>query len=290
MVAILASLFVLMAIQVKQGSPPGSESYVMRLASPLLRAASSVTGGISGIWGRYVDLRGTQHRNQELEERVTVLQMQIQQLEEARLQNERLRTLLELKDGMGTPSVVARVIGNNAAGLSRTMIVDRGSDSGVRTNMPAVAAQGVVGRVWTVSPKISKIQLITDVDAGTAVIVQRTRVQGILQGLGTEACSLKFISHLDDVKEEDLIITSGLDRIYPKGLPVGRVHRVGPGPGILQAISVNPRVKFDRLEEVLILTSSDIPLPEALPPEAPGDVPEPGPAPPAPSTTGGGEE
>src|SRR5262245_56695046 len=109
LVAVLASLFVLMAIQVKQGRPPDSESFMMRLASPLLRASSSVTGGVSSLWGRYVDLRGTQRRNHELEERVTMLQMQMQQLEEARLQNDRLRTLLDLKEGMGAPSVVARV-------------------------------------------------------------------------------------------------------------------------------------------------------------------------------------
>jgi len=128
-----------------------------------------------------------------------------------------------------------------------------------------VGSSGVVGRVWTVSPGLSKVQLLTDAAAGTAVLLQRTRVQGILMGGGTDLCTLEYISTLEDVKEGDLVITSGLDGIYPKGLPVGRVGKVSPGEGIFWTIAVIPRVEFNRLEEVLILLRSDIPLPEPPP-------------------------
>jgi rod shape-determining protein MreC len=104
---------------------------------------------------------------------------------------------------------------------------------------------------------MSKVQLITDAAAGTAVLVQRTRVQGILLGRGSELCSLEYVSTLDDVKDKDLLVTSGLDGIYPKGLPVGRVGELGPRAGLLQTITVVPRVEFNRLEEVLVLLQAE---------------------------------
>ena len=270
LLVVVASLFVLMAVQVRQGSPVSSEGFFLRLASPLVRASSSLTGGVSGVWNDYVNLRGTRQRNAELEQEVTSLRMELQKLEEARLQNDRLRSLLDLKEGMGTPTVAAHVIANNALGLSHTVLVDRGSTSGLKPNMAVVSSMGVVGRVWTVSPGVSKIQLLTDAEAGTAVLVQRTRVQGILLGNGSELVSLEYVSTHDDVAEGDLLVTSGQDGIYPKGLPVALVDQVGDSRGILRAIQAAPRVDFRRLEEVLILLRSDIPLPE---PPAPAGAP-----------------
>jgi len=268
LVAVVASLFVLMAIQVRQGKGTAPDGLLLRAASPFLRAFSSVSDGVGGLWNDYVNLRGTRRRNTELQEEVTRLQMDLQKLQEAGLQNDRLRSLLDLKDGMGVPSRAASVIGNNSRGISRTLLLDRGSNDGIAPNMPVVSAQGVVGRVWTVTPMVSKIQLITDVDAGTAVLVQRTRVQGILVGRGSELCALEYVSMHDEVAKGDLLVTSGLDGIYPRGLPVGRVETVEPGRGILRSITVEPRVQFNRLEEVLVLLRSDIPLPEVPPPAA----------------------
>jgi rod shape-determining protein MreC len=284
LLVVAASLFVLMAVQVRQGGPIGSEGVLLRLASPLVRAGAAVSGGISGLWSDYVDLRGTRRQNAELQAEVTTLRMELQKLEEARLQNDRLRSLLDLKEGMGTSTVAAHVIANNTLGLSHTMLIDRGSTAGLKPNMPVVSSMGIVGRVWTVAPKISKIQLITDADAGTAVIVQRTRVQGILLGNGTGLASLEYVSTHDDVAPDDLLVTSGQDGIYPRGLPVALVDRVGDARGILSTITAVPRVDFRRLEEVLVLLSADIPLPE---PPAP---PPPVTSSPAPPRTPAGQE
>jgi rod shape-determining protein MreC len=277
LLVVVASLFVLMAVQVRQGGPVSSEGYLLRLASPLVRLASGVTGGVSGVWNDYVNLRGTHSRNAELELELTELRLELQRLEEARLQNDRLRSLLDLKEGMGTPTVAAHVIANNTLGLSHTILVDRGSDSGLKPNMPVVSATGVVGRVWTVSPKVAKIQLLTDAEAGTAVLVQRTRVQGILLGSGAQMVALEYVSTHEEVAEGDLLVTSGQDGIYPKGLPVALVDKVGDSRGILRSIQAAPRVDFRKLEEVLILLRSDIPLPEPPappPPASSGAAPE----------------
>lgn len=251
--AVMISLFVLMATQVSKGSPSGGETVLMRIASPFLRAGSAVTGGVTGLWHEYIDLRHTKSRNASLEEKVTLLQLEVQKLQEAGRENDRLRALMDLKEAMVGGTVAARVIGNNSRGLSHTILIDRGSASGIRPNMAVVAAEGVVGRVWVVSKHVSKIQLLTDAAAGTAVLLQRTRVQGILLGDGSELGSLEYVAALEDVQEKDLLVTSGLDGIYPKGLPVGRVAEVGPASGLLKAVWVLPRVNFNRLEEVLVL-------------------------------------
>jgi len=258
---ILASLFILMAIQVRRGTGAGSEGFLLRLASPFIRASAAITGGLSGAWSDYVSLRGASDRNKTLERDITALRLELHELEEARLENERLMRLLDLKEGIGAPSLAARVIGNKSAGLSRTILIDRGTADGLTPNMPVVAAEGVVGRVWTTSPRVSKVQLITDAEAGTGVLIQRTRVQGILFGRGTEVCTMEFVSQIDEVQEGDLLVTNGLDGIYPKGLPVGPVVKLGRGQGVLRTITVDPRVKFNRLEEVLVLLTSRIDLP-----------------------------
>ena len=259
---ILASLFILMAVQVRRDGAAGSEGILLRLASPFIRASAAITGGISGAWDDYIDLRHARELSEALGKDVTDLQLELQRLEEARLENERLLALLDLKEGIGAPSVAAKVIGNKSAGLSRTILINRGSADGLEPNMPVVSTKGVVGRVWTVSPRVSKIQLITDSDAGTAVLIQRTRVQGILFGRGSELCTMEFVFQLDEVDEGDLLVTNGLDGIYPKGLPIGPVRNIGKGQGIMRTITVTPRVKFNRLEEVLVLLTSEIDLPE----------------------------
>ena len=253
LVAVMVTLLALMTTQVSNGTPSEGETMLMRVASPFLRVGAAITSGVSGIWHEYVDLRHTRSRNASLEERVTVLQLEVQKLDEAGRENERLRALLELKEAMGGGTVAARVIANNSRGMAHTILIDRGASSGIRPNMAVVAAEGVVGRVWVVSEHIAKIQLITDTAAGTAVLLQRTRVQGILLGDGSELCPLEYVAALEDVKEKDLLVTSGLDGIYPKGLPVGRVAEVGPVMGLLKSVWVLPRVNFNRLEEVLVL-------------------------------------
>ena len=257
LLAIVALLFTLMTIQVRRGGPTASEGALMRLAAPVARGFSGLTASITDLWGNYVDLRQTRERNAELHEELIRLQLRLRELEKARLENERLARLLDMKEGMGLSSIASRVIGNNSLGVTRTILIDRGSGRGVKANNAVVADRGVVGRVWKVEPLTSKIQLITDAAAGTAVLVQRSRVQGILLGRGADLCSLEYVSMLDDVEEGDLLVTSGLDGIYPKGLPVGIVQDVKPGPAGLRLIGVEPRVRFNRLEEVLILSGTD---------------------------------
>ncbi len=268
LLVVLASLFILMSVQVRRQEAGAPEGSLMRIASPAVRAVSAVSDSVAGAWSNYVDLRGARQRTASLEEQLTLLRLENQKLEEARMENSRLRTLLELRDALSVESVPANVVGSSTRGISRTLLVNRGTESGIRKNMPVVSAAGIVGRVWSVSPGLAKIQLITDSAAGTAVIVQRTRVQGILLGAGADLCTLEYIFRADDVSKEDLLVTSGLDGIYPKGLAVAEVGEVSGSGRLLRRITAVPRVDFNQLEEVLILRRTDIPVPDGLPNQA----------------------
>jgi len=194
-----------------------------------------------------------------MEERIARLELQIAQCEEQRLENARLRALLSLTESLPVPSVAASVLANSVRGTTKTCLIGKGSDAGLRRNLPVVNAQGVVGRVWSVGRGISKVQLLVDASSGVAVLDQRTRVQGVLVGRGDQTLDLRYLSPLDDVAAGDLLLTSGQDGIYPRGLPVGVVAEVRELGALQRSVTVVPRVDFNGLEEVLVLTSSGLP-------------------------------
>jgi rod shape-determining protein MreC len=256
---LVVALFALMAGQLRSGPMSRTEGRILALFSPFLKGVSTVLG-----WGRGAVSFATEGdspgRVRELKRELARLRLERERLQEQSLENSRLRALLGLKESLPVPSVAASVLSNAFRGISKTCLIDRGRRSGLGADMPVVNSQGVVGRLRSVGPGISKVQLIIDAASGVAVLVQRSRVQGILVGRGDPILELRYVSTLDDVQPNDLLLTSGLDGIYPSGLPVGVVAEVGEGAGLLRSVTVVPRVEFDRLEEVLILTRSDLPL------------------------------
>jgi rod shape-determining protein MreC len=249
-----------MAGQVRGGGPLDKvEGWLLYATSPLLRGAHATTETIRELWST---VTGTESPNRvrELEKQVAKLELQRQEYGEQMLENKRLRELLDLKQSLPIPTVAATVLANSFRGATKTCVIDRGSRSGLEPDMPVVNPQGVVGRVWSVGPGISKVQLLIDASGGISVLVQRTRVQGVLVGRGDPLLELRYVSTIDDVQAGDLLLTSGLDRIYPRGLPVGVVAEVLNSGGLLRTITVVPRVDFDRLEEVLVLTRKDLPI------------------------------
>ena len=263
LVILLLALFTLMAGQVRGGPLSRVEGFLLYVTSPLLRGVHALTEGLREGWSRVAGGESP-GRIRELEKQVARLELERQRYEEVRLENDRLRSLLELRQSLPIPNVAATVLANSFRGATKTCLIDRGARAGLRPDLPVVNPQGVVGRVIAVGPGISKVQLLTDASGGVSVLVQRTRVQGVLVGRGDQVLELRYVSTIDDVRAGDLLLTSGLDQIYPRGLPVGVVAEVLEGTGLLRTITVVPRVDFDRLEEVLVLTRSDLPL-------APGD-------------------
>src|SRR5207247_9702217 len=157
--------------------------------------------------------------------------------------------------------LTARVIGRDATGLARTLTIDRGESAGVARGAAALAPAGVVGQVFLVSRHAARVLLVSDHNSGVDVLVQRTRARGIVQGTIEAGCVLKYVKRTEDVQVGDELVTSGMDGIFPKGLPVGRVVAIDKrGQGLFQSAEVAPRVDVDQLEEILVTRGPLVPV------------------------------
>lgn len=224
---------------------------------PFQYAASAVTGFFVVSWEFIVDVRKVYTENQRLKELVDEYTGIEYQLIETRLTNQRLQALLNFRQEMEFDVTPAQVIGRNPSTWFSNLTIDKGSKHGIKVDMPVVTNQGLVGKIIEVYPSYSKVQLLISPDSGVSSIVQRTRDNGVLIGLSHPSGYLRItrLSALSDVKEGDVIISSPLTGLYPKGLVIGRVVEVYYNPVTLERSAlVKPEVDFDRLEEVLIIT------------------------------------
>ena len=232
-------------------------SFVVMLVSPLQRGAGAAMGGVRSVWNDYIDLRGAHEENERLREEVARFEQALWLERDLVASYRRLSGVLELAERLPYEPVVAEVIGLDASAWFRTITVNQGKNRGVELNAPVVAAGGLVGRVISLGPTVSQIQLLTDRDCSVAVLLSRTRMRGMVAGSGEQASStglvLNYVSNREDVAEGDPIVTSGIDGIYHKGIAVGRVASVRNGPRLFKIITVEPAANLDRLEEVFIL-------------------------------------
>ncbi len=221
-------------------------------------AATVVTDYAAGVWSGYVGLVGVERENRQLRDRLRLLEGERLRTTEVDAQNQRLQKLLDFQRELSADVVTARVTGKDATGLFQTLSLDRGERDGVKPGMAVVCAQGVVGRIAQSSPHAARVLVIADHNSGVDALVQRTRVRGIVEGgLSEGGCSMKYIKRSDDVRVDDVVVTSGLDGIFPKGILVGRVSSVTRKDfGLFQAAEVAAAVDFSKLEEVLVVTSS----------------------------------
>jgi rod shape-determining protein MreC len=226
---------------------------VLEAASPVERALSSSRKGLRDSWERYLFLVGLGEENRRLRRENAFLQGELNRYREGFLEGERLRTLLEMRKDFPQGAVTARVIDARRASLFKTMLIDKGTQAGLKVGLPVLAAQGAVGRVMETSWNASRVLLMYDENSNIDALIQRNRVQGILQGAGSAGCTLKYISRAEEVVKGDVVISAGLSGVFPKGLPLGVVTEVSRREGgLFQRIEVAPAVDFTKLEEVLI--------------------------------------
>jgi len=257
LILILASQLILMSHQVR--THRGNtllEDGLLNVSSPVVKGASGGVGFLAGFWQGYVDLRGARRENLALKANMERLEEVGRVGEEFRRENLRLRDLLELQRSLEIPSLAAEVVSLGVSSQARTALINRGSKDGVKRDMPVINRKGVVGRVITVGRGMAKIQLLIDPNSGVAGIFQRTRGQGMVVGVGDRGCRMDYVSDLEDVAVGDVVVTSGLDEIYPKGVTVGVVFSVAEGDQLTKNIFIRPEVDFRHLEEVLVLLTS----------------------------------
>lgn len=232
------------------------ESVVLRMSGPVQTGFDNMIRGVADAWGHYLYLVDTAEDNRELIEENRSLRAVLTQSDEVRLENERLRRLLDFKEDQEIPTLSARVIAEDASSWFRTVMIDKGLEHGVSEGMPVVVAEGVVGRVIRSSPRFARVLLVTDASSAVASLLQRNRARGVCRGQG-ERLVFDFVLRQEEVQVDDRVVTSGMGGVFPKGLVVGHVSSVERQEfGLFQAIEVIPAVDFSHLEEVLVLLRS----------------------------------
>lgn len=227
--------------------------WVVASAAPVLGLSSSVTRSVSGIWGEYVWLRGARQENVRLRETLQQFALRDRSLEQVKEENARLRRLLDMPPPAGYRGIGARVIGRTPAYLSHMIYVSRGSSDGVKVDSPVVSGTGVVGRVVLASAYNSQVQLVTNGDASVGGFIEQTRSPGVLRGVGGALLDMDYIANTDTAGVGTVVLTSGLDGVFPKGIPVGRIVESRKGKSVFRTIKVEPTTDLMHLEEVLIL-------------------------------------
>jgi rod shape-determining protein MreC len=196
----------------------------------------------------------TREENRKLHLQISELAEENRQYREALLTSERYRLIIEMQEQFPQPMIPARLVGADSSSWFRTVLLDKGERDGVKKGMAVVAADGAVGHIVAASSRASKVLLLTDSASAVDVMVERSRARGIVEGSTDSLCRLNYMLRGDDVSVDDLLVSSGMGGIFPKGLPVGRVVGISPEKRrMFQSAVVEPAVDFNKLEEVFII-------------------------------------
>ncbi|HST23616.1 MAG TPA: rod shape-determining protein MreC [Blastocatellia bacterium] len=253
---LLLSQIMLMSYNAKR---PDSEQSLLRtwIMTPLSavgKVANGLLSSITGTIASYTDLRGARAENLQLREENEQLRGDLNRAVERAAELDLLRKQLALPSHPQYRQLAGNVLARDASNWFRRLTIDLGSLDGVKLNMPVATAGGIVGRIISVGPNFSMVQVITDKQAGVGAMLQNSRAPGQLRGRDDARCELKNISTSENVQEGENVVTTGLDRIYPKGMLIGTVERIDSDPNApFYKIIVKPAAPVDRIEHVLVL-------------------------------------
>lgn len=260
LVVLLLTNLIIMAVDARDNGTKQRllRVWVQAVASPAQSISSKASGASTSLIGQIVNFRSTAAENDRLKEELSKTRLELQNVHQTWVENERLKNLLSLKEETGYDQVAARVIARDSSIWFNTITINRGSSNGVALNMPVMTAGGIVGRVIAVSPWTAQIMMITDEKAAAGAIVGELSGSGALgsvRGLGESGLiEMRYVSGLQKVEVGDYILTTGQDGIYPAGLNVGEVVQVKHGTATQpHQILIKPGAKLDQLEEVAVL-------------------------------------
>ncbi len=246
-----------LAMQVKRG-PDNQDTRLIRIwavgaLSPFERSLVWLRNSTGNVWHNYFYLRGVRAENRELKEQIEQMRLEQVRLSEDAAQAHRLQTLLTFKEQFISKTVAAQVIGSSGSDLSRVIYIDKGENAGIRRDMAVITADGIVGKVLMASHSESQVLLINDQTSGVGAILEKSRLQGVLRGSANGEVMLERVMSDEQVAAGDTVLTSGGDQIFPKGLPVGTVSKVGNGKDLFLNIKIKPSANLSKLEEVLVI-------------------------------------
>ena len=252
--AVMLGHVILISAQVNSRSGvPVLEAVTFGLFAEVQRGSSSGVSGVRRAWSRYVWLRGVEAENADLRRQLDGVEVQYQERRALADRARNLEELLGLRDRSNLQTVAAEVIAASASPDFRTLTIDKGNGEGLKRDMAVIAAAGVVGRIVVPSLGAAKVQLLIDRNAAAGALIERSRAQGVAIGGGDERMRLDYVSEASDVVVGDLVVTSGIDGIYPKGFTLGHVDAVEKSGPAYKRITIRPAVNFSSLETVLVV-------------------------------------
>lgn len=259
-VVLLLGLYALRVSARNPGELSALDRGILRLVSPGQAAMSYVARGITGVAGRYVELKGVRAENENLHRENRQLRTELMEMRRLAEESGRYQRLLGLRDATPAETIAARVIAIDASPYFRVarVDIDRGEGT-VRRGMPVLTPEGVVGRINKVAGKSSDVLLLVDPRSALDVVIPRTGGRGILRGKAGEngyRCSIEYLARGEPAKEGDAVVTSGVGGQFPRNLAVGHITRIIPGAvGLYQDVEVTPDVDFARLQDVLVIVA-----------------------------------
>jgi rod shape-determining protein MreC len=264
--AILFAQLIALAVQVKRPTQDG-ETRLIRVwaigaVTPLEKAVVHSQTFIRDKWAGYVWLRSVRRENEQLRGDIERMKLEQARLSEDANMARRIQTLLAFKEQYVESTIAAQVIGTSGSEQSRVLYIDKGSDDGIKPDMAVITPTGIVGKIVQVSAGSAQVLPINDQLSGVGAALKDSRLQGILKGSANGTTTLQYIMSDEPVKAGEPVITSGGDRIFPKGLEIGNVASVEPGKDLFLNIRVIPSARLDRLEEVLVITKIQDKLPD----------------------------
>ena len=230
--------------------------WVLSIAMPVEEGFSAVGHGTRQLWHDYINVAGLRHENEALRADNERLHLEQIRMSEDAAQAHRLQSLLDFKEHFPTHTLAAQVIGSSGSEQSRVLYIDKGAKDGVQPDMAVISADGVVGKIRDVFRGTSQVLLINDEMSGVGALLEKSRLFGVVKGTAAGTLMLDHIMSDEKVEKGESLVTSGGDRIFPKGLPVGTVADVSPGSDLFLNIRVRPAADLSRLEEVLVVTDT----------------------------------
>ena len=272
--AVLLAQFLGLAMQVRTSAARGSDGkgvrllryWVVAMMSPPEKVMSHTGHGARGFWGNYIDLRHTRDENQALRAQVNQLRLEQAALLEDAKQGHRLQGLLDFRQKYIYATVPAQVVGTSGSDQSRILTIDKGSKEGLKRDQPVITPDGIAGKLVEVFPHTSQALEINDQTSGAGVLLEKTRMRGVLRGNAYGQPQIINVLPDDRVKPGEKVVTSGGDQIFPRGLAVGTVEKVVSDPDREPYVDVvlKPAANLQHLDEVLVVTQTSDQLPAAV--------------------------
>ena len=277
LIAIMIVQVVALALQVPRasGDLPGSHAdgrkistlryWAVAVVSPFERLTHGSSLSLRHIWSNYIDLRHTREQNLQLQQQIVRLREEQEALAEDAAQGRRLQALLGFQQQYISTTVAAQVIGTTGTDRSNMISIDKGYKDGLKSDQAVMTPDGVVGKVRDVWAHTAQVLLLNDATSGAGVVLSASRIRGIVRGTANGQIMINDLTSDLRIKVGDQVVTSGGDRVFPRGLPVGEITSIVPDPQHqpYTAITVKPYANLSRLDEVLVITGTESQLPRA---------------------------